>query len=341
MNKKKVVLLLLAVLIFGAGYVALKFLGPATKKQGDGYLYIKTGATYEDVKRELTGNKILNSTSWFDRAARLIGYTKVKPGRYKVPAGISVTNLVRLLNNGQQTPVNLVITKLRTKESLASKIGAQFECDSLEVIAFLNNNDSLKAFDLDSNTAMAAVMPYNYDIKWNTTPARIFGQFHKAYTDFWTDTRKQKASAHGLSPMQVMTIASIVEEETRDKNDKPNIASVYINRYKKNMLLQADPTVKFALKDFGIRRILFGHLKVVSPYNTYQNKGLPPGPICTPSLESIEAVLDAPQTEYIYFVANSNFDGTHIFTTNYEDHMKYAKLFQEELTRRQAKKAAE
>ena len=136
----------------------------------------------------------------------------------------------------------------------------------------------------------------------------------------------------GLSPSQVYILASIIEEESNKKDDKAKIASVYLNRIEKGMPLQADPTVKFALKDFELRRILRGHTQTVSPFNTYINKGLPPGPICTPSLESIESVLDAPKTEYLYFVANSNFDGTHVFTTNYDDHMKYAKLYQQELT---------
>ena len=138
----------------------------------------------------------------------------------------------------------------------------------------------------------------------------------------------------GLKPIEVVTMASIIEEETNKKSDKPNIASVYLNRIKNGMPLQADPTVKFALKKFELKRILQGHTQTVSPYNTYVNKGLPPGPICTPSIESIEAVLGAPATEYLYFVASSNFDGTHIFTTNYDDHLKYAKIYQRELNKR-------
>lgn len=341
MSKRKLLLSILLVIVLALAFALFKFFGPATKKQGDGYLYIKTGSTYDDVKAEINRTALLNSTTWFDWASKMIGYDKIRPGRYKVGAGMSVTRLVRMLRNGEQSPVDLVITKLRTKESLAGKLGAQFECDSMAIIQFLNNNDSLREYGLDSNTAMAAVMPYTYEIKWNTTPGKIFAAFDQSYKKFWNDERKKKAADHGLSPMQIMIFSSIVEEETRDRNDKPKMASVYINRYKKNMPLQADPTVKFALKDFTIRRIMFGHLKVESPYNTYRNKGLPPGPICTPSLETIEAVLDSPQTDYIYFVANSNFDGSHIFTTDYAEHMKYARLFQAELTRRQQQKKTE
>jgi UPF0755 protein len=250
---------------------------------------------------------------------------------------MSLVNLARMLNNAQQSPVNFVITKIRTRESLAAKLGAAFECDSAQVMSFLSNADTLKAYGLDTSTVMAAAMPYTYTIKWNTTPGRIFRQFYSSYKNFWTPERKRKADSLGLSETQVSTLASIVEEETNAKSDKPNIASVYLNRVAKGMPLQADPTLKFALKNFGLKRLYDSHKQTVSPYNTYMNKGLPPGPICTPSIESIDAVLDSPKTDYLYFVANSDFSGTHIFTTNYDDHLKYARLYQKELDKRDVK----
>jgi UPF0755 protein len=256
--------------------------------------------------------------------SNIAGYNNVKPGRYKISRGMSLMSLVRMLKNGSQTPVNFVITKIRTKESLAGKIGAAFECDSLQMIRFLDSPDSLQAYSLDSNTVMAAALPLTYEIKWNTTPGKIFQQFYAAYKNFWTDERKQKAERLHRTPL----------EETNAASDRPNIASVYLNRMAKGMALQADPTLKFALKNFGLKRVLNEHKEVESPYNTYINKGLPPGPICTPQAETIDAVLDVPQTDYLYFVAKSDFSGTHIFTTNYEDHMKYARLYQLELDKR-------
>lgn len=339
MRIKRVIIIIGLALLVVAATIGFLFFGPATRATADGFFYVKSGATLADVKKELVAQNLLNGTGLFSTVSNLAGYEQVKPGRYKIPSGTSMVNLVRLLKNGRQTPVSFVITKLRTTENLASRINKHFEIDSLAVIDFVA--DSLQPYGLDSNTYMAMVMPYTYDINWTAGPRTIFDQFYKAYQTYWNEDRKAKASAKGFTPLQIVTLASIVEEETRDNAEKPNIASVYINRYRKNMLLQADPTVKFALKDFSLRRILHGHLKAVSPYNTYQNKGLPPGPICTPSLESIEAVLNAPETEYIYFVANSDFKGSHIFTTNYTDHLKYAKLFQDELTRRtRAKQAA-
>ncbi|HEX6192455.1 MAG TPA: endolytic transglycosylase MltG [Chitinophagaceae bacterium] len=336
--KRKLVFGILAVLIFAAIFIGWKFFGPAVRTPSGEFFYIKTGSDYATVKKELTQQKFLDAGAWFDYTSRMLKYKQVKPGRYKLQKGMSVVNLVRMLRNGNQAPLNFVITRIRTKEALAGRVGRMFECDSLQMIRFMNSADSLRSFGFDSNTVMAAVMPLTYTMKWNTTAGRIFRQWNNAYQQFWTDERRQKAKNLGLTAIEATTLASIIEEETNKASDKPNIASVYLNRINQGMPLQADPTVKFALKNFELRRILRGHTQTISPYNTYVNKGLPPGPICTPSLESIEAVLNTPQTSYLYFVANSNFDGSHIFTSNYEDHMKYARLYQSELTELMKKK---
>ena len=341
--RKKTVFASLFILLGIGGFLGYKVIGPAVSTPSGEFFYIHTGSSMETVKKDLVEKKYLPNVQWFNLVAKTLKFNKVRPGRYKLDKGMSLLKLVRMLRNGQQVPVSFVITKLRTKESLASRLGNSFEFDSLQAIRFLNNNDSLKAFGLDSNTVMAAAMPYTYTLKWNNTASSVFREFFQAYEKFWNSERKTKADSQGLRPLEVVTLASIVEEETRKPDDKLKIASTYINRLKKGMRLQADPTVKFAMKDFGLKRITGVHLRTVSPYNTYQNTGLPPGPICTPSIESIEAVLNAPKTEYLYFVASSNFDGSSVFTTNYEDHMKYARLYQKELTRRMdsSKKAKE
>lgn len=334
--KKKLLLSALALLILLAGFIAWQLFGPTVSANENSFLYIKTGSGYNEVKEELTRNKFIGSTTWFDLASKMIGYKKIKPGRYKLTDGMSMTDLVRLLNNGRQTPIRFVITKIRTKETLAERLTGSFEYGPA-LVRFLNSPDSLQAYGLDTGTVMAVMMPYTYEIKWNTPASKIFQQFYKAYKTFWTDERKEKAAKLGLSDIQVSTLASIIDEETNAASDRPNIASVYLNRLRKGMPLQADPTVKFALRNFEIKRVRGEHTRVQSPYNTYLNKGLPPGPICTPQLETIDAVLDAPQTDFYYFVANSNFDGTHIFTTNHDDHMKYARLFHQEQDKRQIK----
>ena len=330
--KRKFVFGILAIIIFGLAFIGWKFFGPTVSTPSGEFFYIKTGSDYEDVKNDLVSQRYLGGSFWFDQASNILKYKTVKPGRYKINKGMSVVDLVRKLRNGNQTPVNLVITRVRTKEIMAGRIGRMFEVDSAAMISFLNNPDSLRPYGFDTNTVMAAAMPLTYSINWNTTASRIFQQWNRAFKNFWTEEKKQKAAQQNLTPLQVVTLASIIEEETNKTIDKPKIASVYLNRIRTGMPLQADPTVKFALKDFELRRILSGHTQVQSPYNTYQNRGLPPGPICTPSIETINAVLDAPSTDYLYFVASSNFDGTHIFTTNYDHHLKYAKLYQQELT---------
>ena len=332
--KRKIFLTVIALFLLIAGFVAWKFLGPAVKPPEDKFLYVRTGATLSDVKDSLLAKKIISSSFWYEKATGLVGYNVVKPGRYELKKGMSILSLVRKLNNGQHTPVNFVITKLRTREALAGRLGRSFEYDSLQAWTFFNSADSLQVYDLDTTTIMAAALPLTYTLRWSSSPRQVADAFFTAYKNFWNDERKAKAQKLGLKPTEVVTLASIIDEETNSKADKPKIASTYLNRIKKGMPLQADPTVKFALRNFALRRIMHGHLRTSSPYNTYINKGLPPGPICTPMLETVDAVLDAPETDYIYFVASSNFDGSHIFTSNYSDHMKYAKLFHEALNKR-------
>jgi UPF0755 protein len=333
--KKKIFLSVIAIILIIAAFITYKIFGPAVSAKGDGpqYLFVKTGSSFDDLKKELMDKEFLSSTAWFGRASQILKFKIVKPGRYKLSNGMSVFNLARMLRNGQQTPVNFVITKLRTKEDLARRAGKLFECDSLQLIGYLNNNDSLKQFDVDSNTVMALALPLTYTINWNTTPKKIFQHLHNAWKEFWTEERKQKASALGLTTIQVSTLASIIDEETNKAGDRPKIASVYINRLALKMPLQADPTVKFGLKEFGLKRVMYVHTQTPSPYNTYLNTGLPPGPICTPQSETIDDVLNAPKTDYLYFVASSEFDGTSVFTSNYDDHMKYARLYQAALTK--------
>ena len=177
-------------------------------------------------------------------------------------------------------------------------------------------------------------MPFTYSIGWAEQPRQIMERMHSRYLQFWNSERKQKATSKGLTPLQVSILASIVEEETNRQEDRYKIASTYLNRLKIGMKLQADPTVKYVTRNFKLNRIFYGHLQLSSPYNTYQNKGLPPGPICTPSIKAIEAVLDAPETDYLYFVASWKFDGTTLFSSSYAQHQAYVKLFHTEQKRR-------
>ena len=326
--KKTFRLILILVLILVL-FSAWKVFGPSVTTPLDKFLYIKTGETFNGMRDELVSKKIVSSPRWFDWVSRVMSFTTAKAGKYEITKNMSLFELIRMLRNGRQTPVKLTITKVRLKEDLARKMGQLFEFDSTAAMRFLSNNDSLRTFGLDSNTVMAAVMPDTYSFFWNSEPKKVYEKLFEHWKKYWNDERKKKAAAIQLKPVEVAILASIVDEESNNKSDMPNIASVYINRLNQKMKLQADPTVKFGLRDFSMKRIYHKHLLYPSPYNTYINEGLPPGPVCTPQPETIDIVLNAPQTDYLYFVANSDFSGTHIYTSNYADHLKFAKKFAE------------
>ena len=333
---KKLLLVVFLLIIIAGAYLAWIFLGPATAfKDDQKFLYIKSdSANKTAIIHELNkGDYIHNQSAFNFLAGQMKYWNSIKPGKYKIEKGENLLTIIRRLRNGQQSHVDLVITRIRTKKNLARLVANKFESDSIEMISFLNNADSLANYGLTPETAMTVVLPNTYTYFWNSTPSKIYRKLYTESNKFWNDDRKEKAVQKGLTPQQAYILASIIEEETNAKTDKPNIASVYLNRMKIGMPLQADPTVKFALQDFSIKRILHKHLEVESPYNTYRNLGLPPGPVTTPSLETIDAVLESPQTDYIYFVANSDFSGTHIFTTNYNDHLKYARQYQQALNK--------
>lgn len=333
---KRIVVAACAILAGLLVYVGYRVFGPNTKTFGDSkFFYVHTGSTYADVLDGLEEQQIIRSRTSFDWVARELGYPKrVKAGKYKISPGMSNFDIVKLLRAGRQTPVNITITKLRTKADLVRKISSNLEADSATFRALLSDQVYLRQFGLDTNTVMCAFIPNSYQFYWNTTAEAAFKKIEKETAAFWTEERKAAAKRLDLSTVQVIILASIVEEETNKNDEKPLISSVYLNRFRKGMRLQADPTVKFALQDFSIRRIREGHIAFQSPYNTYQNTGLPPGPICTPSIKSIEAVLNTPETDYIYFCAKADFSGYHAFAATYAEHMKNAHAFHAALNAR-------
>jgi UPF0755 protein len=297
------------------------------------YLYIRSGqATKENVIDSIEAeNLVRNPASFAFLATQMDVWKTIRPGKYEIKNGMGLFEIARMLRNGRQAPVNLVITKLRTKENLASLAGKKFEADSTAIIAYLNNADSLKNYHLDTITVMTAIFPNTYTYLWTTPPSGIFKKLFSEYQKVWNEERKQKAEAQGLTPTTAYILASIIEEETNYNEEKGLMASVYLNRLAKNINLGADPTVKFALRNFGLKRIYEKHLAIESPYNTYRNKGLPPGPICIPSLRTLDEVLNAPKTDYLFFVAKKDFTPGHVFTSNYQEHLKYAKEYQQAL----------
>ena len=310
-------------------YAAWQVFGPTVSAPQSKYFYIKTGETYSGVRQSLLDEKIIRNTTFFDLVSKQLKYPSlVKAGRYQVNNGSSLFSLLRMLRSGNQSPVNLVINKLRLKEDLAQKIAANFECDSASVMEVLTDEETLKKYDVNSNTLMTIVIPNTYSMLWNSSAKKIIDKLYNEKEKFWNKERLAMAKAMNFTPVQVYNMASIVEEETNKEADKGLIASVYVNRMNTGMKLQADPTVKYAMKNFGLKRILLKHLSYDSPFNTYQNAGLPPGPICTPSTKTIDAVLNAPQTNYIYFVAKPDWSGLSNFCQSYTEHMVNAKNYQ-------------
>ncbi len=324
-------------LLAGAFVIAAYLLmGPNTRSFGDKkYFYIPTGSRYEDVLKGLSEQEIVSSPSTFNIVARQLGYPdRVKAGRYEIKKGMGNLEIVRILRSGRQTPVRLVVNKLRLKEDFVRLVSSNLEADSTTMLAILNDAVYLRQFGLDTTTVMCAVVPNTYEFYWNTSAGKVFEKIESAYENFWNETRRQKAQALNLTPVQVTVLASIVEEETNRNDEKPVIASVYLNRLRTGMRLGADPTVKFALRNFALRRIYNVHTEYDSPYNTYRYYGLPPGPICTPSSKSIDAVLTPADTDYLFFAARPDGSGYHSFAVTFKEHLDNARAYQKGLNAR-------
>jgi UPF0755 protein len=326
---KRFLFLAAILLFFASSVLAWLLLGSATAFNDDKYdLYIRTGMSYEQLLADLEKDTVVKSPAIFNWVARRMSYPEnVKAGKYEIRKGMGTLEILRMLKNGRQVPVHLVITKIRTREHFASMVGRKFECDSASMEAFLLNNDSMRIYGLDSNTALTTLFPDTYSYFWNTTPSAIYRKIYAKYKAWWTPQRIGEARAEGLTPSSAYILASIVEEETNAQADKGKIASVYLNRLGKGMKLGADPTVKFALRDFELKRIYDKHTRVESPYNTYRVEGLPPGPICTPSEQTVTAVLEAPKTDYLYFVAKPGSSGYSNFAATFKEHKSFADAY--------------
>lgn len=348
-KKLKYGLYFIAVCIFALMVLVTSVgLGSAVKSRTE--VFIPSHATYSQVQDSLRQSGHINMFK-FEIISRIKRYPKcVKPGRYVFQRGATASTVVNKLRMGRQDEIRLVLRKVRTPEALAGVVSKQIEADSLSIIEMLGDEQFLSEFffrkkecenpDEDFDTLpitpqniMACFIPDTYYCFWNMDARSFFKRMFYEQNRFWNAFRRGQARAIGLNRVQVSTLASIVEEETLKTDERPDVASVYLNRYRKGMALQADPTVKFALGDFGLRRILKEHLRTDSPYNTYLYRGLPPGPICTPSASSIDAVLQNKPTKYLYFCAKSDFSGYHTFAETYSQHINNARAYQRELNK--------
>ncbi len=299
------------------------------------YLLIPTGSNFEDVIRIMDQNNLLLNEKSFRWTSHQLKYDlNVKPGRYLVKKGMTNKDVVTLLKSGRQSPLNIIFNNIRTKQQLAQIISEQLEAPKQSIINLLNDVDYTKRLGFTPENILAMFIPNTYEFYWNTSADKFLIRMNKEYTKFWTPTRKQKSKTIELTPIQISVIASIVQLESNKEDEKPIIAGVYINRYKKNWKLEADPTLVYALGDFTINRVLNVYKEIDSPYNTYMYKGLPPGPICLPTINSLNSVLNYVTHNYMYFCAREDFSGYHSFASSYEKHLENARRFQKALDRR-------
>ena len=258
-------------------------------------------------------------------------------GAYLLEQGITPLQAERKLTSGGQQPINIVINGQRGINNLADKVTDRLDVDADSLILFLKNPDNIKDYNLKPEEVLALFVDDTYQFYWSASPKTIIEKIGANYKKIWNESRMNKAKALGLTPQEVITIASIVDEETNKQDEKPLISRLYINRLKKGMKLQADPTVKFALGDFSLKRIRKDHLEANSPYNTYKITGLPPGPIRTVNVKDIDAVLDAPQHDYLYMCAKEDFSGYHNFAKDFASHQQNARKYQRALNLRNIK----
>lgn len=304
----------------------------------ESHLYIRQGNTLEWVAKHLSGRGQLRHPRQFLWLARKRSGNRPLPsGHYKLTHGMSSLRLINTILNHKQTPVRVTFNNLRTLGDLARRLAQQLEADSASLLKAFSSQSLLINSGFTLQTVAALFIPNTYEVYWTVTPDDLFVRFQKEYQRFWDSTRKEQSRQAGLTPVEVSVLASIVEQETTKDSEKPTIAGVYLNRLRAGMPLQADPTVKFALGDFGLKRIRHEHLLVDSPYNTYKYAGLPPGPICLPSIASIDAVLNYQDHGYFYFCAKDDLSGYHTFARSYDDHLANARKYQKALNQRGVK----
>lgn len=305
------------------------------KNKKEQYFYIRTGSEYDDVLDLLYGNNLIKNKTTFEWASDRMNYKKnIHPGRYKLKNRMTNHRLILMLRSGTQEPVSLTFNKIRTIEKLARIVSYRIEAKYADIMNLLNDNEYIKQIGFNEHTIKGLFIPNTYEFYWNTSAETFIDRMLDENKKFWDYKRTAKAKQMNFTINEVMTLASIVSEETLKEEEKPRIAGVYINRLKKGIKLQADPTVKYAIGDFSIRRVLSKHLSKDSPYNTYRYYGLPPGPIVISSISSIDAVLNYEKHDYLYFCARDDFSGYHYFAKSLAQHNKYARLYQRALNKR-------
>lgn len=301
----------------------------------DQVITIKRGETFSELRARLYDAQIIQEAVSFSFVAKVLDYQEaVKPGVYLLQSGMSNLDAVRRLRAGDQMPVRVTFNNVRLKNELAEKITANTGVAPAEFEALLSNEAFLEKYGLNADNSMTVFLPNTYEVYWTITAEELFDRMFKAHQQFWNTDRKQQAAALNLTPVEVSILASIVQAETIMSDERAKVAGLYLNRLDRNMYLQADPTVKYALGDFAIQRVLTKDTRVKSPYNTYINRGLPPGPINLPGIASIQSVLNYQKHDYLYMCAKEDFSGYHSFAETLSEHNRNASRLHRALNQR-------
>jgi UPF0755 protein len=339
MKSKKILYLLssaavILVLIIVVVYRTIFALNVESTKKSQ-VLYIKTGASFEQVVDSLELKYNIKNPGVFRWLALKKNYpSSIRPGRYVLDGSLSYNRLINILRSGRQSPVKVTFNNVRTLNDIAGKIGKQIEADSTSIINFLSDESNYKADGFTRENVISVFIPNTFQFYWNSNAHDFYTRMLREYKTFWNDQRIAKAKEKNLTPVEVSILASIIDDEVVKRDEKPRIAGVYLNRLQRGMPLQACPTIKFAMNDFTITRVLNKYLLIDSPYNTYKHAGFPPGPIGCPTIDGIDAVLNAEKHDYIFFAAKSDFSGYHNFSRTLSEHNRYAALYQKELDKR-------
>ncbi|GHV66913.1 aminodeoxychorismate lyase [Bacteroidia bacterium] len=328
-------LTILLVIFVGVAYYGVFSANTTVNDEDKGVLYIHANTNFNTITEELKARGYLKSTATFRVVAKLKKYpSSIKQGCYFIRDGMSNNELINMLRIGKQQAINFTFNNLRSLDQLASLLSRHLAIDSARFMKLTTDKKLLADLGFTKENFSAMFIPNSYQLYWNITEEEFIQRMNREYKKFWNEQRVQKAKEAGLNPVGVVTIASIVEEETLKKSEYPIIAGVYINRLRKGMKLQACPSLKFALGDFTLKRVLNEHMEVESPYNTYKYKGLPPGPVRLPSVSIVDAVLDYQHHNYLYFAARSDFSGGHYFSKTLAEHNRHAHEYHRELNKR-------
>ncbi|MEQ9188284.1 MAG: endolytic transglycosylase MltG [Cryomorphaceae bacterium] len=341
MNLKRFLLTILSLALLLGAYLAWDyyqriFAPNVALKSGEIEFYIHTNWNFDQVQQALLDQHVIEDGSSFAWVAERKNYAEmVKPGRYVIFDGMNNNQLVNLLRSGEQEPIRLIVRSVRTKAELASSVTPNIEADADELIKLLNDPAFCAQYGFNTTTILTMFLPNTYEFYWNTSAEEFVVRMAREYKRFWTEERIDKANALGLSQSEVSTLASIVQsEQSAHVDERPIVAGLYLNRLRKKMRLESDPTLIHAIGDFSIKRVLNVHKQIDSPYNTYKHAGLPPGPILLPERASIDAVLNPEEHGYIFMCAKEDFSGYHNFSRSYREHINNARRYQRELNER-------